>query len=449
MPIRDPIWDRVLQKQKYFEKILSPDGFMSTWDRYFQQRDLLARIFWGDVPIWDFANLGIGLMYLIPPIDLEPLSIFHVMEWPSFYELDEGIWINFPPFDFSFEFPEFFSSLDFLFLNFNFEFALDFLNSLWLIGISDIGRYGISVYDPTVFREFLRSTLYKIRQKRALDITFTTEATILQEISNVHEQTDEVLEHRHEFLKEVQAGCFMLGLSPLGVGKLVPGENGYATITVSDAEGNPVQIKVSKLEELMFGLWLGIIPLGFGCVMPRETVFKFEDNKKMPKFFKYVDKKTNTILRQTPFTPWAYRNYHRVDESLSPHKSERTAQYHSFQEMRAVIENVVEGVVSPEEASATKIRQYKNAALQLISYPAKRHFWGYGAYKAMTDDEFYEYWLNYWQGQGLNRDLLIKIYEVIRPYLHNLREEKLRLGKKISEMRRNLAKSRESAASPP
>lgn len=448
MPIRDPMWDRILQKQKYFEKILSTDGFMSTWDRYFQQRDLLARIIWGEVPIWDYTNLGIGLMYMINPIELEPLTVFNVMEWPSEWEMDEGIWVNFFKFDFSIEFPEFVFAFDFLLLNFNFDFLFDFLFSLLLKAQFGTGRYGVSTYDPSVFREFLRASLYKIRQKRTADISFAAEAAILQEVAGVHKQTDELVNHRHEFLREVQKECFMLGLSTLGTGKLVPGEDNYAVVTVSDAKGNPVQIKVSKLEDLIFGLWLGIIPLGFGCIMPRETVFNFEGGKRMPRFFRYVDKKAKTILRQTLFTPWAYRNYHRVDESQSFHKSERTIQYHSLQEMRGAVEEIVESIVLPEEGSITKIRQYKNAALQLISYPAKRHFWGYGAFKVMTDEEFLTYWLSYWEGQGLNKNLLMRIYEALKPCLHRLREEKVLLGKKTSELRRRLAKAREPSASP-
>ena len=448
MGIRDPMWDRILQKQKYFEKILSSDGFMDTWDRYIQERELLARTFWADVPAWDLTNLGVGLIYGIPPAELEPLSVFKIMDWPSPFELDEGIWINFFDFDFTIEFPEFAFTFDFSFLNFNFDFIFDFIFSLLLKAYFGVGVYGRSVYDPSPFRELIRSAIYKLRQKRTVDISFSADALILQELTGVHKQTDEVLCHRHDFLREVQGECFMLGLSPLGTGKLAPVEEGYVEIMVSDAEGNPVKVKVSRLEELLFGLWLGIIPLGFGFLIPKETVFNFEDGKKMPSFFRYVDKKTKTILRQTYFTPWGYRNYIRPDEALSPHKSERTAQYHSLQEIRATIENIVEGVVSQKEGSITRIRQYKNAALQLISYPAKRHFWGYGLYSVMTDDEFLTYWLDHWEGQGLNRNVLMEICEAIKPCLHRLREEKVLLGKKTSELRRNLAKAKELSAPP-
>ena len=433
--------DAILQKEKYFEKVLSADGFTATFMRYLDYAPIFARELWSDIPLFDLTNLGIGLMYNLTPVELEPLSVFYLPTWPTDLELNLGIQIKFELFDFSIEFPEFLFPFDFLLSLFDLQFLFDLLNSLLLKAYFGTGKYGFSVYDPSPFREYVRGTLYKNRQMKYLDITFQSMSTILEEVTGVHEQTDYILNSRIDFLRSAQRELFVIGLSLLGKGKLCRGDGEYAVFQTLDANGNPVEVKVKFLEELMFGLWLGIIPLGFGCLMPRRTVFRFDDPKKMPKFFYYLDKKIRAFIHQYIMTPFAWRNYTMSEETLSPHRSERTMQYHSLQTMRSMVESFVEKILPPSEKDAVRLRQYQNAVLQLISYPTKRHKWGFGAYKAMTEEEFLEFWFSYWEAQGLNRDVLNNLYEGIKPCLSQLREEKLRQGMKLKTERTNLAKS--------
>lgn len=434
-----PTADKAIQKEKYFEKILSPDGAFDTWDRYFQMYDLMAREFWLNLVPFDLAQLGIGLMHLLNPIDLEPLTLLNVMSFPSFDELLQGIWVNFDKFNFSIEFPEFNFLFDFLLLNFNFNFLFDFLFSLNLVAKFGVGIFGRSIYDPYVMTEYLRSGMFKSRLQHPLNLTFFNKNQILQEIANAPALSDDVLYHRLSLLHSVQSNAFVLGLSPLGTGKLTRGENGLAKAIAENARGEPVEIRFSSLEELIFGLYLGIIPLGYGCIVLPGVTFAFEDGKKMPKFFRYLDKKMELILRQTIFTPWGYRNYQKPEEAVSPHTSARTCQYHALQTQRLMIEEIVEGIIPPDEKNPVMMRQYKNAALQLISHPAKRHFWGFKMYEVMGDD-FITFWLNYWEQQGLNRSTLQRIYEALKPCLSQLRREKLSTGERLKRERRTLAK---------
>uniref|UniRef100_A0A7J3JQ13 Uncharacterized protein n=1 Tax=Ignisphaera aggregans TaxID=334771 RepID=A0A7J3JQ13_9CREN len=431
--------DKVLQKEKYFKKILSSEGFLDTWDRFFQMHNFNVREFYLQVLPFDLTQLGVGLMFLMNPIELEPLTLLNEMSFPSIDELLQGIWINFEAFNFSIEFPEFYFNFDFIFFNFNFDFIFNFMHSCKLIAKFGTGVFGLSVFDPYLMTEYLRSGIYKSRLQHTVDSTFFNKNELLQELSNAPRQSDDILNSRYLILRSAQTSSFTLGLSPLGSARFSKKENGLAKIPAEDANGNPVEITFTNLEELMFGLYLGIIPLGYGCTIPPGLVFAFEDGKKMPKFFKYLDKKMKTILRQTIFTPWAYRNYHKPEEDLSPHKSARTCQYHSLQTQRLAIERIVESNIPPEERNPVRIRQYQNAVLQLISHPAKRHFWGFKMYELMGDD-FKTFWLDYWQRQGLNKSTLEHLYEVIKPCLNQLRREKLYTGSLVRKERRNLAK---------
>jgi hypothetical protein len=123
------------------------------------------------------------------------------------------------------------------------------------------------------------------------------------------------------------------------------------------------------------------------------------------------------------------------------HKSDKANQYDLLQSQRRFIENWVYARIPSDEANPTRIRHYQNAVLQAVCWRAKRHAWGFDSWKYMTEDQFKEWWLNYWSTQGLSKDTLNNLYEGMSPWLKNIRENKLYLGKKVQETRKRLALS--------
>jgi len=57
----------------------------------------------------------------------------------------------------------------------------------------------------------------------------------------------------------------------------------------------------------------------------------------------------------------------------------------------------------------------------------------------MTEDQFYEWWLDYWTKQGLTRETLKDLYQQAKIWLIRLRSDKLTLGEKIKKRRKQLA----------
>jgi len=185
---------------------------------------------------------------------------------------------------------------------------------------------------------------------------------------------------------------------------------------------------------------LGVIPLGFGCTIPREEVYRIETPTQMPKFFYYLDRKIRSMLMRVGYSSLTWANYLSTGERLETHRCSKSTQYHSLQEIRRQVEAIVEDKLPLGERNPVKIRQYKNAMLQLIAYRVKRHKWGYHVYKSISEEEFKQFWLESWVAQGLNKDTLNYLYEVIKPCLSNLRGLSFELGESIKKEKINLSK---------
>ena len=183
------------------------------------------------------------------------------------------------------------------------------------------------------------------------------------------------------------------------------------------------------------GFILGLTPLGYGLLMPDESIYALKDGNKNPSIIQVLVDKILGIVNRVTSTVWAYGNYNKVEEMRNYHKSDRTAQYDSLQTQRRMIESWVEARIPPEESNPVRIRQYQNAVLQLVCWKAKRHKWGFKAWESMSDDDFKKWWLDHWSTQGLNRQVLEKLHEGAKRWTSDIRQTKLRLGIKVKKER--------------
>jgi len=426
-------------KAKYHAKVASDDAIFITWTRTFETRPLFAEMVWYLVPVFDLSELGMGLLYSILPVDYEPLNVGYTYERPTREEMDQGIWARFEPIRFEKLYRWMTDFRTYVVENFKEEFQTDLLLRGVQKAIYGVTPWGRGVYDPQVVREFLRATFMKLRLLRTPDVSYLSTLKSIVSHLEMTETTRDHVFNRLTMITSAQMFAFVLGLGVLGKSRLTEVENGMGKIPMIDAKGNAGEVKFRTLEHLQIGLILGVVPLGYGLLMPRTPVYKMPEGKKDPPLARFVREKAKTILRNASYFTFAHANYNKPEEMADWLKSEKADQYDMLMKYRELIERWVEGQVPSDEANPLRLRQYKSAVLQAVSWRAKRHAWGFGGWKAMTEDQFMKWWLDHWSAQGLNVDVLRKLYEGMSVWLPRIREEKLRLGELVKEKRKRLA----------
>ena len=427
------MWRRKLAsiKKKYHQKVLSDDAIYTTWKRNLQAAEIFADYVWLQISVFDLNELGLGLIHNILPIEYEPYMIDFEYETPTVDETLQGVWAKFRPVRFDVLYTWMTDFRFYVLENFKEEYQADILAMMPEKAKYGVTMYGRGVYDPVVAREFLRGTFHKLRLLRTPDISWKVAMQQIVETLDMTRVTDKHIYNRLSLLFSAQTNAFVLGLSLLGKARLSETDGDYAVIPIVDAEGNIVDVKFRTLDHLQMGFILGLTPLGMGLLIPKDGIYKLKEGKKNPAVIEILVEKIRGIISRLSLSSWAYSNYNKPEEMADYHKSDRTNQYHALQGQRKVIEEWVAARIPKEEANAVKIRQYQNAVLQFICWKAKRHRWGFKAWESMSEEDFKKWWLDHWSTQGLNLHVLENLYEGAKIWIPYVRDMKTRIGKKI------------------
>jgi hypothetical protein len=428
-------------KEKYHQKVASDSAIYTTYLRTLDVSPMFAEYIWLQLSAFDLSELGLGLLYSILPADFKPYNIAFEYKSPTTEETMQGIWAKFEPVDLSQFYTWMADFKSYVLDNIKVEYQADLLLKVMKKAIYGITPYGRGVYDPVVAREFLRSGFYKLRLLRTPDVSWKNMMDQIADYLEMVGVTDEHIFNRLMMIFSAQTESFVLGLSLLGRSKLSRKEGDLAVIPFMDAKGNIYDLKFSTLDHLQMGFILGVTPLGYGLLLPKKSIYNLPEGYKNPPVIKAMIDKINKIKNTITLTTWAYSNYNKPEEMINYHRSDKADQYDLLQTQRRHIENIVFNQVPPEESNPVRIRQYQNAVLQLISWKAKRHAWGFEGWETMTEDQFHTWWINYWKSQGLNENTLEKLYSIIEPILDDLRQNKIMLGEKIKRSRLRLALS--------
>ncbi|MEM2832705.1 MAG: hypothetical protein QXT16_08680 [Candidatus Caldarchaeum sp.] len=427
------------KKRKYWEKTHTQDGLTTLFLRHLQSEPLFSEYAWLQIGAFDLSQLGMGILYDILPVEFEPYSVdFRYVE-PTLSETMQGIWVKFEPFPFAKAYPWMAEFSKYVFEGIKEEFQPDLLIGHPMKAIYGKTPYARGVYDPPQVREFLRATFYRLRLLRTSTLTWATNLAQIRELLKATEEIDENLWNRLFALLSGQTNAFVLGLSLLGRSFLTYTENGLGVVPVISYRGEELDVKFKTLDHLQMGFILGLTPLGFGLLMPLEGVYKLKEGGKNPIIIESLETKIKGMINRLSLSTFAYPNYNKPEEMIDLHRSEKVGTFDQLWKIREAVERWVETVVPPEESSAFKLRMYKSAVLEAIGWRKKRHAWGYKAWERMTEEEFRDWWVANWEAQGLRRDVLLNLFIGSDRWREPIRQDRFRLGVRVRQLRERLA----------
>jgi len=146
---------------------------------------------------------------------------------------------------------------------------------------------------------------------RTPDETWTTMLEQIDEFIEMIGVTDAIILNRLMGLFSGQVNAFILGLSVLVRSRSTKMDGEWGVIPLLDATGRLYDVKFRTLDHLQFGFILGITPLGYGVLLPKESTYKLPEGKYNPAFLKVLEKKIRGMIYRISLSTFAYTNYHK------------------------------------------------------------------------------------------------------------------------------------------
>ncbi|RLC73744.1 MAG: hypothetical protein DRI26_00200 [Chloroflexi bacterium] len=448
------------QKRKYHAKVMSENALRIGWYRMIDTENWFSYECWMDMLFYIHLDISSLFIFGLSPEELEPWNLEFKMRLPDLEEFLEGIKIVFERTDIGQAWKDFmqeYFNIDVppvhdydTFVSWNVEPEIQRTvakqkERKFIIGVT---KYGEGYVDPPTVREFLRASFLELLRRRPDLERFRAFLEQTAKSLDIAEHIAESVYNRIAMLYSIIHENFILGYNLLGVSKLTPRGSQRATCAIKTWRREVFDVHYERFIQPQAGFILGVTPLGFGLLIPRRRFYK-PNPKTYPKdgappcvFF--IDWKARRNISRYIATPLAVANYAKPEEMRDVHKCERVMQYAELQTLRYVVDSIVTSVFTGVKIDAFRLNLYRRAANQLIGHRKKRHRWGYGAWKTMTEEEFKEWWLSYWEKQGLDRTHLQRIYEAVERWLNPARQKALELGERLSKVRRRLAQLRKA-----
>ena len=416
------------QKRKYHEKELSVDGEWSLILRTLQVYDLIFDISEFIIPEYFYSSLIGSLLFGFDLSELEPLNLEFTWRLPDLEEWLRGISIVFEK-----VLPDYVIPLeDFIKSNIKQEYQPEILPTLVEKGYYGKSRYGESYYDPTAVREFLRASLTAMFKKHP---TLVSRRLAIDSLTKVLDLNPEVVRMVHDRISMITAshtGCFILDYGILDHTYLceeATHSEELGVVEYVDYDGQIRRAEVLTLADMQFGCILDVTILDYCFLMPDEDIYNIE----VKPIIDALDIKLRRFRDRIIYTGHAFSNYVRGDEAADYIKCERTEVWGELMSLRYVIESEVDGLVSSivPELNNFDRRKYTTAVLQLLGHIGKRHKWGYNVFKTMEEPQLRSWWLGYWGSQGLDLNILEKLYDMVKVWLPQIVKRKVGLGRSL------------------
>jgi len=420
------------QKRRYHEKMLTVDAELTLFERSFQTYDFIIDISNLLIPEFFMSSLSASLLFDFDLTNMEPLNVEFTWRIPTLNEWMRGVGVVIEKI-----FPEYAVSLeDFISRNIREEYQQSIMETRAEKGYYGESRYGYAYFDPAAMREFLRNTVTCMFKKHPSLLERKLEILSFTRTLNILEDLARSMYERMSMIITAHTEAFILDYAFLDISKLCEGaehSEELAIIPYVDLDGIERTAEIVTLADMQHGFILDVSLLDYGFLMPDEDIYKVDSEI----IIAALDEKMKRFRDRLTLTAPAFSNYVRGDEAADYHKCERTGIWGELASLRYIIDaevNLTLSRIAPELNTFDR-RKYVSAVLQLLGHIGKRHKWGYGVYRAMEDEELRNWWINYWVSQGLNLNVLDKLYEMVKVWLPWIVKRKLKLGRQLRERR--------------
>jgi hypothetical protein len=434
------IADISAQKAKYHAKVLSVDGEWSLFMRDFQIYDFAIDISELLIPEFYFASLSNSLLFGFDLTDIEPFNLEFDWRFPTLEEWENGINVVID----RILSPAATDLETFIMNNIQPIDQQPIMSSALSKGIYGVSTYGNAYYDPAAVAEFLRNVITLMFKKHPDFPQRKVKLMSLVNALNVNEDVARSVHDRMSMIMSAHTECFILDYGMLNITNLCqesPINEMLGVVPFIDLDGNYREAAVLTLDDMQAGCILDMTPLDYCYLMPDRSIYVngapvlglASDPSNTETIWESVDDKINRFMGRYMLTSAAFSNYNRGDEAADHTRSERTNVWGELMAGRYNIERMVQNTLSQlaPDLDPMRARAYVTAVLQLIGYRGKRHEWGFGTFKAMSQDELKNWWTQYWSSQGLDANVLGQLFDRLAPYLDAYVKKKVEMGASV------------------
>ena len=418
-------------KRKYHESVMTADAEWTNYLRFLQIYDTYIQ--WSSFIIPEFAidAVAIIITFGINPFELDVFSLVFDVKLPSLDEYLKGvnIIIDKIPIEISLDklgIPSDFST----FLDQNFQIGIP--EAVIEKCVYNKSVYGKCYVDPDTVREFIRNAILAIFKKHGDIESARRETETLANVLNISRDTVATLFNRIVALRSYYRNVFTLNVSALNIANLA-GDKVKVPVYTFDAEVKEIEVKY--LTDVLMGCMLDLNALDLCYVVPEGSAFKadLDPTRQVPPILDSIQNMVKDNVSRYLYTPMALANYATGRERADYRFSQRTETWAQQMALRFALDAYVESIIQQLLPGADKItiNMYATAVRQLFGHMYKRHKWGMDLWTILSDEELKTYWVGYWTSQGLDPDVLNKIYDKIKDIVSHLARRKYELGRSV------------------
>jgi len=300
-----------------------------------------------------------------------------------------------------------------------------------IVAIFDKTKYGEGVYcesdlpptNPTLGQQIQLSslqvnTLLSLLHQASIKPWIVKQYTVL--LGN--EQLAMAYLMRKDFLEKAMKDAFFLGFSMLNYSPIRAKEiqNGVEGVTIHiTVDSQEIGIFVHTIDRVCYGFVLGVTPLGLGRFTPEEEYTVFQNTGPRYAFWRAMKQKQRFQSMTTELLFTVPEN-----EKQSIPQSPRVNIYGVHRHAQEQIRDLVVRVVS--DTGPSELVKYYHAALEVVYKNRQSHNKTRNWKTQLSDDEFYQMWLEKWKTLGLNTSKLQQIYELVKTWEKPLLLEKVK-----------------------